>query len=153
MRSLLVLFLLSSCLFPAYAQLDNDALQQQFPQATADGKSLALDIFSYNYFRNYEYFNDFADGLTYYGLQLRPQLVFRPNRHLALYAGAHLSKDFGEAGFHEIQPVLGIRYEKNGVTFTSGAIEPHISHGYIERSEERRVGKECVSTCKSRWSP
>src|SRR3546814_6614982 len=26
------------------------------------------------------------------------------------------------------------------------------SLGYI-RSEERRVGKECVSTCRSRWSP
>src|SRR3546814_11116875 len=25
--------------------------------------------------------------------------------------------------------------------------------GSIERSEERRVGKECVSTCRSRWSP
>src|SRR3546814_12349788 len=24
---------------------------------------------------------------------------------------------------------------------------------YIARSEERRVGKECVSTCRSRWSP
>src|SRR3546814_6232734 len=24
---------------------------------------------------------------------------------------------------------------------------------YVERSEERRVGKECVSTCRSRWSP
>src|SRR3546814_3722483 len=24
---------------------------------------------------------------------------------------------------------------------------------YEERSEERRVGKECVSTCRSRWSP
>src|SRR3546814_6329015 len=23
----------------------------------------------------------------------------------------------------------------------------------IMRSEERRVGKECVSTCRSRWSP
>src|SRR3546814_20568396 len=23
----------------------------------------------------------------------------------------------------------------------------------IHRSEERRVGKECVSTCRSRWSP
>ena len=22
-----------------------------------------------------------------------------------------------------------------------------------ERSEERRVGKECVTTCRSRWSP
>src|SRR3546814_9491392 len=24
---------------------------------------------------------------------------------------------------------------------------------HIERSEERRVGKECVSPCRSRWSP
>ena len=24
---------------------------------------------------------------------------------------------------------------------------------YTDRSEERRVGKECVSTCRSRWSP
>src|SRR3546814_1354780 len=24
---------------------------------------------------------------------------------------------------------------------------------YFYRSEERRVGKECVSTCRSRWSP
>src|SRR3546814_1421552 len=26
-------------------------------------------------------------------------------------------------------------------------------HDGEERSEERRVGKECVSTCRSRWSP
>src|SRR3546814_16441651 len=25
--------------------------------------------------------------------------------------------------------------------------------GALPRSEERRVGKECVSTCRSRWSP
>src|SRR3546814_15277490 len=24
---------------------------------------------------------------------------------------------------------------------------------HLGRSEERRVGKECVSTCRSRWSP
>src|SRR3546814_20278970 len=24
---------------------------------------------------------------------------------------------------------------------------------FVLRSEERRVGKECVSTCRSRWSP
>src|SRR3546814_13797549 len=28
----------------------------------------------------------------------------------------------------------------------------HLGHS-TSRSEERRVGKECVSTCKSRWSP
>src|SRR3546814_16483062 len=30
------------------------------------------------------------------------------------------------------------------------------SHGHLllgYRSEERRVGQECVSTCRSRWSP
>src|SRR3546814_16963764 len=26
-------------------------------------------------------------------------------------------------------------------------------HGVAFRSEERRVGQECVSTCRSRWSP
>src|SRR3546814_12178519 len=29
---------------------------------------------------------------------------------------------------------------------------PHNAEGHT-RSEERRVGKECVSTCRSRWSP
>src|SRR3546814_16834064 len=24
---------------------------------------------------------------------------------------------------------------------------------FVQRSEERRVGKECVSKCRSRWSP
>src|SRR3546814_2313413 len=33
--------------------------------------------------------------------------------------------------------------EKNGIKYI---VEGH-------RSEERRVGKECVSTCRSRWSP
>src|SRR3546814_20701753 len=27
------------------------------------------------------------------------------------------------------------------------------ANGYVGRSEERRVGQECVSTCRSRWSP
>src|SRR3546814_2683306 len=41
------------------------------------------------------------------------------------------------------------------------AFEPHVDQSRqrqiddrdIRRSEERRVGKECVSTCRSRWSP
>src|SRR3546814_17947430 len=28
-----------------------------------------------------------------------------------------------------------------------------VKHRESRRSEERRVGKECVSTCRSRWSP
>src|SRR3546814_9111037 len=34
-------------------------------------------------------------------------------------------------------------------------VDDHVPalHRDAERSEERRVGKECVSTCRSRWSP
>src|SRR3546814_13030312 len=32
-------------------------------------------------------------------------------------------------------------------------VRPNADTLYSTRSEERRVGKECVSTCRSRWSP
>src|SRR3546814_16233240 len=32
-------------------------------------------------------------------------------------------------------------------------VRHYIAKGFAMRSEERRVGKECVSTCRSRWSP
>src|SRR3546814_15932019 len=38
----------------------------------------------------------------------------------------------------------------NGI-YTPGAITAVAAE--LARSEERRVGKECVSTCGSRWSP
>src|SRR3546814_1340278 len=38
-----------------------------------------------------------------------------------------------------------IRFEKSQVGIAGGCP--------LGRSEERRVGKECVSTCRSRWSP
>src|SRR3546814_15573034 len=38
--------------------------------------------------------------------------------------------------------------------FTVESLSPHRSLSFATtRSEERRVGKECVSTCRSRWSP
>src|SRR3546814_11048885 len=50
------------------------------------------------------------------------------------------------------------------VRYSSLSIPYHLGTGYfggflpliasfIIRSEERRVGKECVRTCRSRWSP
>src|SRR3546814_15304622 len=32
-------------------------------------------------------------------------------------------------------------------------IRTYVEAQIDDRSEERRVGKECVSTCRSRWSP
>src|SRR3546814_2645251 len=43
---------------------------------------------------------------------------------------------------------------KSNETFgSSGARVRNAWESALRRSEERRVGKECVSTCRSRWSP
>src|SRR3546814_3723260 len=38
-------------------------------------------------------------------------------------------------------------------TGRSHRVERRVTDGVLPRSEERRVGKACVSTCRSRWSP
>ena len=38
------------------------------------------------------------------------------------------------------------------LAFTSGVVQP-AQAAVGMRSEERRVGKECASMCRSRWSP
>src|SRR3546814_7076949 len=50
---------------------------------------------------------------------------------------------------------LGVGGDLRGA---AGAVRPERHHPAVpeagrDRSEERRVGKACVSTCRSRWSP
>src|SRR3546814_12132723 len=45
-------------------------------------------------------------------------------------------------GLHRLREAVGIDY-----------INSALVGAELGRSEERRVGKECVSTCRSRWSP
>src|SRR3546814_14466029 len=50
-----------------------------------------------------------------------------------------------------------IQHQKIEDIFEADREARHVASGILERvhnrSEERRVGKECVSTCRSRWSP
>src|SRR3546814_11122403 len=57
-----------------------------------------------------------------------------------------------EAKAHSPTAGLDIRpFVVPGISEASRAIPNHIARS--GRSEERRVGKECVSTCRSRWAP
>src|SRR3546814_15534293 len=60
----------------------------------------------------------------------------------ATYNGRQQSNPAAQFGFR-ISPKLAV----------AGAINSSIDSSELMRSEERRVGKECVSTCRSRWSP
>src|SRR3546814_11827791 len=71
---------------------------------------------------------------------------------ISFCAGIHaldgLAKARGRVALSGVSSVPGL----------SSAVVAALANGMasieaIDRSEERRVGKECVSTCRSRWSP
>src|SRR3546814_2591166 len=53
----------------------------------------------------------------------------------------------------EIRAVLSTSRRPAFKTGDLLALHASFSRSDAARSEERRVGKECVSTCRSRWSP
>src|SRR3546814_12641398 len=68
----------------------------------------------------------------------------------------------GALGGFAIASLVGLGMVDNGdVLATLPGVGPDVFGaasdidfiGWMGRSEERRVGKECVSTCRSRWSP
>ena len=65
------------------------------------------------------------------------------------YAGAHLISGalLDPRALEEFFP----DYRERGCPIE--ATVSHESLWYLGRSEERRVGKECTSWCRSRWSP
>src|SRR3546814_20052641 len=101
-------------------------------------------------------------------------------REQALMEGKHIAAAFAEVTGDEVKDVLG-HYRKdtkvsiedfaNNVKSWVDAQGPKFRLNFfvdevgqyiadnvklmtnLQRSEERRVGKECVSPCRSRWSP
>src|SRR3546814_12967464 len=63
-----------------------------------------------------------------------PRLTAREREVIGLLLSGRTNKEIGQA-----------------LSVTDGTIKAHVHN--IMRSEERRVGKECVSTCRYRWSP
>src|SRR3546814_18443803 len=57
-----------------------------------------------------------------------------------------------DLGLEVIVPEVRERMEEEDLLRYAGQFDGAIC-GDDRRSEERRVGKECVSTCSSRWSP
>src|SRR3546814_20533296 len=61
-------------------------------------------------------------------------------------ASPHIEAELAGEPFDDTTPFTVYRHP------ITGDLYERLSEGRI-RSEERRVGKECVSTCRSRWSP
>lgn len=131
-RNVRLFFLLIFLYKATYAQVDNSLLCKQNYFSTDRTGSLYLTIYNLNYQRNYEYFNRFADGLTYYGFALQPELVYHTSDHVSLSGGLQLRKDFGRSGFYDQQPLFSVNIHKNNFQFISGSLNGNIAHQLLE---------------------
>src|SRR3546814_12889423 len=67
---------------------------------------------------------------------------------------AALRKVEADGSFGRQRLYVGKTRDRDSAVMLSDAMgRPRILMKVTPRSEERRVGKECVSTCRSRWSP
>src|SRR3546814_13714432 len=69
-------------------------------------------------------------------------------RMLGGYFGAVVISGLAWSAFEQCRSAMATDGGAAGGVALAGACLP-----FTVRSEERRVGKECFSTCKSRWSP
>src|SRR3546814_19742838 len=93
--------------------------------------------------------------LIYYFGEHRPDLLdklLEPHHDSLANAFCHHQANVYEKK-HKLLDVLQ-HYRPDLLKSVLSRINVHsAAMGWAARSEERRVGKECVSTCRSRWSP
>src|SRR3546814_17932035 len=78
-----------------------------------------------------------------------------------MYKADDIAKESKGIIFHQFDIIRWLGENEAGIAITTPAedaikIEYAVDNPIDKkniRSEERRVGKECVSTCRSRWSP
>src|SRR3546814_12065295 len=82
--------------------------------------------------------------------ETRRKVAARQLAELHPEQGSAFEPDGGRRGREMLLDDLARGARRKGIAATRkiGA-----GHRLRDRSEERRVGKECVSTCRSRWSP
>src|SRR3546814_15833555 len=90
-------------------------------------------------------FASFAQGKPI-GLRLNPGVS------CAGFDLADPAREFSRLGEGDPDRILDIVDQLDGVMIHNNCENNDFAR-FDERSEARRVGKECVSTCRSRWSP
>lgn len=129
------LFVVSSLLFfqTSFAQLDNTFLRDEISLKEKDSSTVGLNIGSFNYMRNTEYFNNIELGRTLFGYQFHPSLFYQPTGNVKLQAGAFLQSNFGETNpYLNVIPTFTLKVRNNNFSFLFGTLEGSISHRLIE---------------------
>ncbi|RYU95858.1 hypothetical protein [Emticicia agri] len=114
------------------AQTNTNSLESVYSYNRSKLGKVQFKFSSLAYVRNNEYFNNIADGYTLFGYYLNPKVAYQPHEKVSIELGGFARKEFGTAGFKEIQPTFTIQVKQNDWRFLFGNIEGNINHRMIE---------------------
>lgn len=107
-----------------YYYLKNMPVNRQKP-------SFAITGLHYN--KNNEYFNRINPGQTFFGTQLQPKLLFKPDSDLLFELGVLLNKNYGDPKFiSNIYPIVKLSYQHNDLFLRLGSLQSHVNHGMTD---------------------
>lgn len=106
LKLVLIACALQFCSRKASAQIGYPIFLDSATLRAEDTGKLSLQVDNLNYLRNLEYFGDIPLSYTLFGYQLIPQLNYQLNQNFSLKGGVFLRREFGQAGYTDIAPVL-----------------------------------------------
>lgn len=115
-----------------YAQIDNEIFKTRDEIREADSQKLFLELNTFNFLRNNEYFSNIDPGQTYFGYQLFPMLCYQPMPNLKLRGGVYALLDYGTNAFRQFQPYFSANLKIKNQNFIFGNIEGALNHRLIE---------------------
>lgn len=114
------------------AQINNDLLKQDIVIKDSLEDHVLFSVANQNFLKNNEYYHDITTGYTLFGSMLSTQVAYLPSPNLRLQAGVFFRKDFGNASLYSVEPLLTLKYQKNGYAVLIGNLEGNVSHRLIE---------------------
>lgn len=100
---------------------------------TADSGTLSIHFYNNNFVRNNEYFGPFAEGITYIGSIIQPEVSWAISDKFSLSAGWYLRYFYGKDNFEQSLPVIRARYTfLPGAQVIIGQLDGQLQHQYIE---------------------
>jgi len=103
---LLILFSLAGKI-----QAQSPVFQTYVPLYDSCSKTLSLRVESSSFFKNNEYFDNFAYGYTGLGFYVKPTLEYYFTPRIKVNAGVYLLKYSGRNNFSQVIPIFSVQYK------------------------------------------
>lgn len=116
----------------ALGQLDNRAFYSDTPVDSLKVKQFSIHLDQTSFFKNNEYFTKITDGYTLFGAHLIPSVHYQVHPKFRLEVGAFFWKNFGESGFHQIEPVFTAHFHNKSNQLLMGTLDGGLAHQLIE---------------------